>query len=230
MTCFLTQLILENEYHFLSGNEKLNKYITTSFKRNGDLTSSSSSLTNSSINSTDSGSSHVASSSFILNQSSNFNNLAHRIMDNIHSLSHKLTINSSNSYSFKNNSFNSKKDLGLVAKYQTLNHDFKAADKVEPIIECRCNSAALTLYFRVKFYVSEMLLLRSTFTRYLYYLQLRHNYLMINHKISEERYFILASLAIVADFGPFDKSKHTNKYFNINIYFPSWVRNFFFFK
>lgn len=83
----------------------------------------------------------------------------------------------------------------------------------------------LTLEFRVKFYVSEMLLLRDSATRYLYYLQLRQNYLTINHKLSEEKYFILASLALVADYGTYDSGIHTGQYFDLKFYFPSWIIN-----
>ena len=90
---------------------------------------------------------------------------------------------------------------------------------------CSCSSFEpnLTLYFRVKFYVNEFLILRDQQTRYLYYLQLRQNYLSINHKMNEEKYFLLASLAMVADYGPFNSSAHINKYFDLNYYFPNWV-------
>lgn len=79
------------------------------------------------------------------------------------------------------------------------------------------------MFFRVKYYVSDPLLLSEPKTRYLYYLQLRHNYLSINHKLSEEKYFSIASLALVADYGPFNPQFHTNTYFNIDLYFPKWV-------
>jgi len=215
----------KNEYHFLSNDDKLSKYLTPMFRRNDTLNSSSSSLTNSSINSQDDSSSNNTSSlSFISSQSANINSLAHKLIGNIQSFSHRLTINSSNSYSFT-----SKKDSGCVAKYQTLNHDFAPATTQSPAAAeiCRCNNSisVITLEFRVKFYVSEMLLLRNTTTRYLYYLQLRQNFLAVNHKISEEKYFILASLALVADFGVYNSDVHVGQYFDVKLYFPMWIIN-----
>ena len=81
----------------------------------------------------------------------------------------------------------------------------------------------LILYFRVKFYVTDPLLLRDKKTRYLYYLQLKQNFLSFNHRLNEEKYFILASLALVADYGNFNPNIHINKYFDLNHYFPIWV-------
>jgi hypothetical protein len=92
---------------------------------------------------------------------------------------------------------------------------------------CSCSSIEtvpnLVFHFRVKFFVNDPLLLRNPTTRHLYYLQLRKNYLSINHKISEEKYFQLASLAILVDYGHYNSKLHSNKYFDPNNYFPSWV-------
>jgi len=116
-----------------------------------------------------------------------------------------------------------------VARYQTLDHDFAPATTQKPvsteICQCKASISVITLEFRVKFYVSEMLLLRNTKTRYLYYLQLRQNFLKINHKISEEKYFILASLALVVDFGAYDNKVHVGEYFDVKLYFPVWIIN-----
>lgn len=79
------------------------------------------------------------------------------------------------------------------------------------------------LYFRVKFYVNDPLLLGSNQTRQLYYAQLRQNFVNINTRLNDERYFLLASLALVADFGPYDSTLHVNKYFDPSAYFPQWV-------
>lgn len=85
------------------------------------------------------------------------------------------------------------------------------------------------LYFRVKFYVSDPLLLRDEKTRYLYYLQLKSNYLNINHKLNDEKYFELAALALYVDFGNFNEQIHSNhEYFKLNSYFPIWVINLIF--
>ncbi len=93
---------------------------------------------------------------------------------------------------------------------------------------CNCNlnitsEYSIQLYFRVKFYVNDPLVLSQTKTRHLYYLQLRKNYLNFNIKLNDESYFMYASLALVADFGAFNSSLHNGKYFNINAYFPKWI-------
>jgi hypothetical protein len=93
---------------------------------------------------------------------------------------------------------------------------------------CNCNlhlngENSIQLYFRVKFYVNDPLVLSQPKTRYLYYLQLRKNYLNFNIKLNEESYFMYASLALVADFGSFNSTLHIGKYFNINSYFPKWM-------
>ena len=93
---------------------------------------------------------------------------------------------------------------------------------------CNCNQHIVTdnfiqLYFRVKFYVNDPLVLSQPKTRYLYYLQLRKNYLNFNIKLNDECYFMYASLALVADFGAFNSNLHSGKYFNINSYFPKWI-------
>lgn len=75
----------------------------------------------------------------------------------------------------------------------------------------------------VKYYVADPLVIHDLKTRYLYYLQLRRNYLNINHIMNEERYFIIASLAILVDYGPFNPSVHSGKYFEVDRYFPKWV-------
>jgi hypothetical protein len=81
----------------------------------------------------------------------------------------------------------------------------------------------LKLYLRIKFYVNDPLLLGNTQTRQLYYMQLRQNYLNTNNRLNEEKYFQIASLALVADFGPFNASKHVDRYFDVSSYFPYWV-------
>ena len=45
----------------------------------------------------------------------------------------------------------------------------------------------------------------------------------MSYRLSEETYFRLVSLALVADFGPFEPSRHTKKYFDAHAYFPRWV-------
>jgi hypothetical protein len=97
---------------------------------------------------------------------------------------------------------------------------------------CSCNTEEeveelsdenLKLYFRVKFYVPDPLQLRDSLTRNMYYLQLRQNYLRINHRLSDEKYFLLCSLALYVDLGPYDLNKHTKNYFELCSYFPKFV-------
>ena len=64
---------------------------------------------------------------------------------------------------------------------------------------------------------------RDPESRYLYYIQLKENFLNINHNISQERYFTLAALALQADYGNFNHETHKGNYFDINLYFPKWV-------
>jgi hypothetical protein len=85
------------------------------------------------------------------------------------------------------------------------------------------DSSTLIVYFHVKFYVTDPLLLRDPQTRHLYYLQLRKNYLTLNLRMNDERYFVLASLGLIVDHGRFNSTIHTGSYFNINLYFPDWV-------
>ena len=197
----------------MSNEDKLSKSMT---KRPTLSTSSSSSL--------------IASEH---NNSFQLNSLAHRLIQNLSgniqnlssSISSSFSVHSSHSYSLKHLNTN-KKETG---RYQVLSHDHLNDHKFENNWCTSCGessivrSTSIELYFRVKFYVSDTLLLRSPQTRRLYYLQLRQNYLTMNHNISEENYFVLASLAIVADFGAYDPVKHVGQYFDINLYFPHWV-------
>lgn len=209
--------------------DRLSKYLTPMFKRTISG-SSSSSLDNST---TSSNSSH--GSSFILNQSAwHLNSLAHKLVTNIHSLGHRFSANSSNSYSFKNCYANHGKCEIPMAKYQPLAHDFSPAGVIGKATEssvqsrpCQCDLSVLSLDFRVKFYVADMLLLCTANTRHLYYLQLKQNFLVMNYKLSEEKCFVLASLALVADYGPFDSNRHVGEYFDLKLYFPIWVSIFF---
>jgi hypothetical protein len=89
------------------------------------------------------------------------------------------------------------------------------------------NETQTIFYFRVKFYVSDFLLLNDPLTRHLYYLQLRKNYLNINHRLSDERHFMLASLILCADHGPFSFKLHANNYdyFDVNLCLPQSIIN-----
>jgi hypothetical protein len=114
-------------------------------------------------------------------------------------LIHKYNPNSSTSSSNNNNSIN------------TLQEDL-----LKP-----CS----TLYFRVHYYVTDPLLLSDQTSRYLYFIQLKNNYLTINHNLSQETIFKLGALLLEATHGTYDSNKHKGSYFDINQYFPKWIIN-----
>ena len=60
-------------------------------------------------------------------------------------------------------------------------------------------------------------------TRLQYYLQLRDNLLHYSQSVSEEKCFLLAGLALQADFGPFNEDRHAGAYFDPRELFPAWV-------
>ncbi len=64
-------------------------------------------------------------------------------------------------------------------------------------------------------------------TRHLYYLQLKENFLSINHNLRPEEYIKLVALSLQADYGNYDPCSHKYAYFDLNQYFPRWVRRFF---
>ena len=66
-------------------------------------------------------------------------------------------------------------------------------------------------------------MLREKSTRLQYYLQLRDNLLHYNQSVSEEKCFLLAGLALQADFGNFNEQRHVGAYFDPREFFPAWV-------
>ncbi|XP_069118982.1 protein expanded-like [Argopecten irradians] len=80
-----------------------------------------------------------------------------------------------------------------------------------------------TVYFKVQFYVDQVVLLRENVTRHLYYLQLRENILQYDHVCTEERCFQIASFALQADFGNYHPERHGDTYFDPREYFPAWM-------
>ena len=83
--------------------------------------------------------------------------------------------------------------------------------------------ALINLWFRVQFYVDQVILLREKVTRHQYYLQLKDNVLQYNHLYSEEKCFQLAAYALQADCGNYLSDRHQGAYFNPHKYFPQWV-------
>ncbi|OWF53755.1 uncharacterized protein LOC110445987 [Mizuhopecten yessoensis] len=80
-----------------------------------------------------------------------------------------------------------------------------------------------TVYFKVQFYVDQVVLLRENVTRHLYYLQLRENILHYDHVCTEEKCFQIASFALQADFGNYYPDRHGEEYFDPREYFPAWM-------
>jgi len=64
---------------------------------------------------------------------------------------------------------------------------------------------------------------REKATRLQYYLQLRDNLLHYNQSVTEEKCFLLAGLALQADFGNYDRERHVGAYFDPREFFPAWV-------
>ena len=64
---------------------------------------------------------------------------------------------------------------------------------------------------------------REKATRLQYYLQLRDNLLHYNQSVTEEKCFLLAGLALQADFGNFNQERHHGAYFDPREFFPAWV-------
>uniref|UniRef100_A0A1B6BZW1 FERM domain-containing protein n=1 Tax=Clastoptera arizonana TaxID=38151 RepID=A0A1B6BZW1_9HEMI len=81
----------------------------------------------------------------------------------------------------------------------------------------------LIFHFRVQFYVESPLLLRDEMSKHHYYLQLRHNVLargLLHACASEEVLYLLAGLALQADFGDYKDSFTNTTYFQSQDYFP----------
>ncbi|KAL4237397.1 FERM domain-containing protein 6 [Mactra antiquata] len=81
----------------------------------------------------------------------------------------------------------------------------------------------LVLYFRVQFYVDQVVLLREKVTRHLYYLQLKDNVLNYHHGCLEEKCFQIAGYALQADYGNYTEASETDDYFDPREYFPAWM-------
>ncbi|GFN94468.1 Ferm domain containing 6 [Plakobranchus ocellatus] len=83
--------------------------------------------------------------------------------------------------------------------------------------------ALINVWFRIQYYVDQVILLRERVTRHQYYLQLKENVVLYNHLYNEEKCLQLAAYALQADHGNFIEEKHGCGYFNPTLYFPYWV-------
>ncbi|WAR18754.1 FRMD1-like protein [Mya arenaria] len=81
----------------------------------------------------------------------------------------------------------------------------------------------LELYFRVQYYVDQVVLLREKVTRHLYYLQLKDNVLSYHQGCQGERFFQIAAYALQADFGNYTAAADMHEYFDPREYFPAWI-------
>lgn len=84
-----------------------------------------------------------------------------------------------------------------------------------------CNSSlAFTIFFRVKYYVENICLLREQTTRHLYYLQLRKDVLEGNIYVHEETAMLLASYALQAEVSDQNVGGPSSLYFAPEKYLP----------
>eukprot|EP00794_Sanderia_malayensis_P019388 gene19388-21312_t len=83
------------------------------------------------------------------------------------------------------------------------------------------SSLVFTLFFRVKYYVENICLLEEQSTRHQYYLQLRKDVLENNIRIHDDTAMVLASYALQAELGDYDKTTFGTDYFVPQHYLPA---------
>ncbi|XP_028402395.1 tyrosine-protein phosphatase non-receptor type 13-like [Dendronephthya gigantea] len=84
----------------------------------------------------------------------------------------------------------------------------------------RNSSLTFTMFFRVKYYVENICLLREQTTRHLYYLQLRRDVLDGNVYVHEETALLLASYALQAEINDHNAGGPSSLYFAPEKYLP----------
>jgi hypothetical protein len=85
-----------------------------------------------------------------------------------------------------------------------------------------CNSSLVfTVFFRVKYYVENICLLQEQHTRHHYYLQLRKDVLENSIRVHDDTSMVLASYALQAELGDYDKNVHAHDYFVPQHYLPA---------
>ncbi|CAB3989616.1 tyrosine- phosphatase non-receptor type 13-like isoform X1 [Paramuricea clavata] len=84
----------------------------------------------------------------------------------------------------------------------------------------RNSSLMFTMFFRVKYYVENICLLREQITRHLYYLQLRKDVLEGNVYVHEETALLLASYALQAEINEPNTGGPSSLYFAPEKYLP----------
>uniref|UniRef100_A0A8C4V9S5 Tyrosine-protein phosphatase non-receptor type 13 n=1 Tax=Falco tinnunculus TaxID=100819 RepID=A0A8C4V9S5_FALTI len=80
-----------------------------------------------------------------------------------------------------------------------------------------------TLFFRIKFFVDDVSLIQHTLTCHQYYLQLRKDILEDRMHCDDETAFLLASLALQAEYGDYQAEVHGMSYFRLEHYVPARV-------
>ncbi|CAD5122912.1 DgyrCDS11312 [Dimorphilus gyrociliatus] len=117
-------------------------------------------------------------------------------------------------------------ELEFFGLAQLIDDEFHFVDlnlKVQRLIKSQKTSSqngiSFVLYFRVKFYVENVALLREKITRQLYYEQLKDNLVNYSQRVTEEKCFILAAHALQADLG----NSTAEMTFDPREYFPAWV-------
>lgn len=85
-----------------------------------------------------------------------------------------------------------------------------------------CNSSLVfTVFFRVKYYVENICLLQEQQTRHQYYLQLRKDVLESSVRVHDDTSMVLASYALQAELGDYDRNIHGLDYFVPQHYLPA---------
>eukprot|EP00079_Xenopus_tropicalis_P020214 XP_012810882.1 PREDICTED: tyrosine-protein phosphatase non-receptor type 13 isoform X3 [Xenopus tropicalis] len=85
------------------------------------------------------------------------------------------------------------------------------------------SSIDFTLYFRVKFFVDDIILLQHSLTCHQYYLEQRKDILDGKLYCDDEAAMLLASLALQAEYGDYQPEVHSMSYFRMEHYLPARV-------
>ncbi|XP_075410320.1 FERM domain-containing protein 1 [Tenrec ecaudatus] len=104
-----------------------------------------------------------------------------------------------------------------LSKYFTKDWKKEAYKSGEP------RRAPFVTFLRVQYYVENGRVISDRTARHLYYRHLRERVLRSECPHREERYFLLAGLALQAELGRHREAAHTGRYFQPHAYFPPWI-------
>ncbi|XP_067950888.1 tyrosine-protein phosphatase non-receptor type 13-like [Watersipora subatra] len=86
-------------------------------------------------------------------------------------------------------------------------------------------SGALTVHQRVKYYVRSVSMIKHRSTQHLLYLQLRRDIVEDRLRGDDKELITLTGLALQAEYGDYDISKHHLNYFIVSYYFPQRIKD-----